>query len=144
MRQALILILTASMLYGCVADRNVQKPYVIADAVSSPEYQKKLKGVALYYGNQPHPPVEKTLGVRKSSTRSNVVGKKNDFACARAFVSALSRLQKAAARMGGNAVINIKSNYKHNEVSSETHFQCASGVLMSGVALKGTVVMLRK
>jgi uncharacterized protein YbjQ (UPF0145 family) len=53
-------------------------------------------------------------------------------------------LKSAAVRSGGDAVINIKSNYKHREVSSESHFQCATGVLMSGVALKGTVVKLRE
>ena len=45
---------------------------------------------------------------------------------------------------GGNAVINIKSNWKHRETSSETQYQCVMGLLMAGVALKGTVVRLRK
>ena len=144
MRQVLILALAAAILSGCVADRNVQKPYVIADAISAPEYQSKLQGIGLYFGNQPHPSVARTFGIRTTSTRSNAVGKENDFACARAFVSGLSRLPRAARRMGGDAVINIKSNFKHREVSSETHFQCATGALMSGVALKGTVVKLEK
>ena len=43
---------------------------------------------------------------------------------------------------GGNAVINIRSFYKKNEMSSETKFECHVGLLMAGVALKGTVVYL--
>jgi uncharacterized protein YbjQ (UPF0145 family) len=144
MRLSLILILTTVLFSGCVADRNVPKPFVIADALAVTEYQEKLKSMALYFGNQPHPPVARTLGERKTSTRANVVGRENKLACDRAFVSGSARLQRAARKMGGDAIINIKSNLKRREISSKTHFQCASGVLMSGIALKGTVVKLEK
>ena len=56
------------------------------------------------------------------------------YSCARALASVLLVLKSAAVRSGGDAVINIKSNYKHRELSSESHFQCATGILMSGVA----------
>ena len=45
---------------------------------------------------------------------------------------------------GGNAVINIKSYYKKNEVSSAGEYECGAGAMVSGVAFKGEVVKLAK
>ena len=45
---------------------------------------------------------------------------------------------------GGNAVINIKSNYKNNTTESDTTFKCGAGNIMAGVALIGTVVRLEE
>ena len=145
MRQSMIATLAVLALFGCASDQNVPLPYPIADALSHPEYKEKLQGVAFYFGEQPHPAIEKNFGIVMTSQRSNATGDTvREASCARAFVSALLRLRTSALDAGGNAVIAIKSNYKHVEVSSETRFQCATGVLMSGVALKGTVVKLKK
>jgi hypothetical protein len=38
--------------------------------------------------------------------------------------SALKSLQSRALKEGGNALIDIKSNYKSKEFSSPTEFQC--------------------
>jgi uncharacterized protein YbjQ (UPF0145 family) len=57
-------------------------------------------------------------------------------------LSALLSLQNRAISEGGNAVINIRSFYKKNEISDKTKFECRVGVLMAGVALKGRVVSL--
>ena len=145
MRQILILALTAFILSGCASEgnRNVPLPYSITEALTFKDYKARLDDVGLFYGNQRHPRVARSLGVRTTSQRSNAVGRKNKETCARAFASALLRLRSAALRMGGDAVIDIKSNYQHNEVSSETHYQCASGRIVSAVALKGTIVKLR-
>jgi uncharacterized protein YbjQ (UPF0145 family) len=51
--------------------------------------------------------------------------------------------QERAASLGGNAIINIRSYYKKNEVSSETQYECGSGALMSGVTFQGEVVRLK-
>ena len=144
MRQVLIMGALALILAGCASDRNAIGPQPIAAALSSQEYKTQLEGGAYYFGNQRHPAVEQSFGERKTSRRSNAVTNGNDFACARAFVSSLASLKRAALAVGGNAIINIKSNYKHKEVSSETNYQCKPGALMSGVALKGTVVKLKK
>jgi hypothetical protein len=42
------------------------------------------------------------------------------------------------------AVINIKSNYRNNELVSDTEYQCGAGALFAGVALKGRIVKLAK
>ena len=39
-----------------------------------------------------------------------------------------------------DAVVNIESNYKNRQFSSETEFECGAGAIMAGVALKGTLV----
>ena len=46
--------------------------------------------------------------------------------------------------MGADAVINIVSNYKHKEMSSQTEFECHDGNIVSGVALKADFVKLAK
>ena len=43
---------------------------------------------------------------------------------------------------GGNAVINIKSNYKNVEFTSETEYECGAGAVTGGVAFVGEIVKL--
>lgn len=149
MRQISTLALAAFILSGCVVNQNVPLPYSIAEALDSrgykdkQAYKERLTGVRFFFGNQSHPAVEKSFGVAKSTQRSSTVERESKESCARAFATVLLQLRKAAFKNGGDAVINIKSAYKGNEVSSETSYQCATGVLMSGVALQGTVVKLR-
>jgi uncharacterized protein YbjQ (UPF0145 family) len=52
------------------------------------------------------------------------------------------QLQERARREGGNAVINIVSNYKDIPFSSETQYECGAGNVVGGVALRGEVVQL--
>ncbi len=59
-------------------------------------------------------------------------------------MSAILGLQARAASQGGNAVVNIHSFYKKNEMFSEQKYECHDGKNVSGVALKGTVVRLDK
>lgn len=144
MRQILTLALTVFVLSGCVANHNVPLPYSIAEALSIPEYKQKLQGFRFYFGNQPHPAVAMSHGVLTTAQRANATGDRSrEAVCARAFASALLRLRSEALARGGDAVIDIKSNWKNNEVSSKAHYRCATGALMAGVALKGTVVKLR-
>jgi uncharacterized protein YbjQ (UPF0145 family) len=51
-------------------------------------------------------------------------------------------LQERARKEGGNAVINIKSNYRNEERASATQYTCGAGAVIAGVALKGDVVTL--
>ena len=130
---------------GCVADRNVPLPHSIADALALPAYREQLEGVAFYFGEQRHPAVDRTFRIVTTSRRSNASGDLDkEASCARALVSALLHLRSMALSHGADAVIDVKSNYRHNEVSSKTEYQCATGFLMSGVALKGTLVRLNK
>lgn len=98
--------------------------------------------IKLYWGNQAHPEVKTTFGEFKTSQRTNALGKAREDACQWALAASIKQLQERAAKEGGNAVINIKSNIKNMENSSETEYDCLAGNMMVNVALKGTVVRL--
>jgi uncharacterized protein YbjQ (UPF0145 family) len=115
--------------------------FSIKGALATPDAKEKLDPkIKLYFGNWKHGAVVKSIGEWKSYKKSNGVGRANEVACQRAFLSAAISLQERATKMGGNAVINIKSDYDNKKTSSDTTYVCGSGTLMSAVALIGTVV----
>jgi hypothetical protein len=123
--------------------RDEHRMYPIKDALEAPAAQEKLdKGIKLFFGGQKHPRVVKTIGEWSTNKKTNAFGKSDDEACKWVFLSAIMTLQERARQEGGNAVINIQSNYKKIETSSDTEYMCGAGALMAGVAFKGTVVKL--
>jgi uncharacterized protein YbjQ (UPF0145 family) len=98
------------------------------------------KDIKLYFGNQKHPAVAKSMGEYTSNRKTNAANKSDEEACRIAFLSAVLALQERARKEGGNAVINIRSVYKGENVSNDKQFLCGAGAIMAGVALKGTVV----
>jgi uncharacterized protein YbjQ (UPF0145 family) len=117
----------------------------LSAAMSANDAQTRLgDSVKFYFGNQPTPKVLERLGTDKTSQKTNSFGKSAEKACNWAFLSAMLRLQQRARELGADAVINIVSNYKNEEMSSDTQFECHDGAMMSGVALKGEFVKLAK
>jgi uncharacterized protein YbjQ (UPF0145 family) len=117
----------------------------LAAAMSANDAQNRLgETVKFYFGKQATPPVLERLSVDQTSQKTNAFGKSAETSCNWAFLSAMLRLQQRAHELGANAVINIVSNYKNVEMSSETQFECHDGALMSGVALKGEFVKLKQ
>ena len=111
----------------------------------SQQYKEKLESdIALYFGKQKTPAVEKHIGEWTANKKTNGFNKSDQEACDIAFISAAAGLQDRARREGGNAVINIRSVYRKEDVASETEYLCGSGATLSGVALRGTVVKLAK
>lgn len=100
--------------------------------------------ISFYWGNTSHGKVTKKFGSYKTSKRTNAFAKDRSQACAWAMASALKALRDRARKEGGNAVINIVSNIKNNEESSETAYSCLAGKVMVNVALKGTVATVQK
>ena len=82
----------------------------------------------------------KNLGTWVSNKKTNSTNKNAAEACQIAFLSAVKSLQDRAVREGGNAVTNIHSFYDKVPEWSATEYRCKDGHLMSGVALRGTVV----
>lgn len=122
-------------------DEHLSQP--IKDALETPVAQSKLdKDVKLYFGKQHHPKPVQILGEWKTNKKTNAFNKSDKEACEWVFLSAVLELQERARKEGGNAVVNIRSNYKGHEKSSETEYICGAGSLMAGVAFKGTVVKL--
>lgn len=103
-----------------------------------------LDSVRLYLAGQKHPAVQRKFGEFKTNKKTNAFNKSDAAACQWVLFSALKSLQQRAVNEGGNAVVNIKSNYKGREFSSATEYQCGAGNIIAGVALKGTVVKLNK
>ncbi|MGE5386495.1 MAG: excinuclease ABC subunit A [Betaproteobacteria bacterium] len=142
MKKAALALIAATAAFAAQA-RDTHQMYPIADALATPAAQEKLdKGVKLYFAGQKTPKPAKTFGEWKTNKKTNGFNKGDKEACEWTFLSALLELQERAIKEGGNAVINIKSNYKSQETASPTEYMCGSGALMSGVALKGTVVKL--
>jgi uncharacterized protein YbjQ (UPF0145 family) len=123
--------------------RDTHHMFPLEDALNTEEAKEKLDPeIKLYFGKQKHPRIGKELGEWRTSKKTNAFGKEDKVACEWAFLSAALEMQERARKEGGNAVVNIKSNYRNMEKASETEYECGAGALMAGVALKGTVVKL--
>jgi hypothetical protein len=132
----MLLILTAN-----TADaRNTVASYNIQDVLSQAQHEGKLEGISFYFGDQTHPEVITNHGEFRTNKKTNAFNKSDLVACQWVFMSAMLQLHSRAKSLGANAVVNIKSNYKDNVVSSETQFSCGAGATMAGVALIGTIV----
>ena len=98
--------------------------------------------IELYFATQPHGEIIESLGTFVTNKKTNARFKSADTSCKWVFISAILSLQAKAAVQGGNAVVNIHSFYKKNQMFSEEKYECHDGKNVSGVALKGTVVRL--
>jgi hypothetical protein len=76
--------------------------------------------------------------------RTNAVNKSDAEACQWVALSALKEFRRRAINEGGNAVINLHSYYKRNDLSDPTRYDCDAGFVVGGVAFKGTVAKLAK
>lgn len=144
MRHLPILLAT---LIACAAvsahARDDKNMYPIEDALDTPAAKEKLNpDIKLYFGKQKHPKVAKSFGEWKTNKKTNAFNKSDKEACEWTFLSAVLEMQERAQKEGGNAVVNIRSNYKNQETTSETEYMCGNGALMAGVAFKGEVVKL--
>ena len=115
----------------------------VSEAMTTPEYRQKLdSSVTFYFGNSPHPAVAQTYGERVTNRKTNGFAKPAGEACRHVLLSALIALQNEAKSLGGNAVVNIKSYFRKNEVSNDQQAECYKGFLIASVALKGDIVKL--
>lgn len=133
----------ATPLVASAADTMVKLP--IAGAMAANDAQQRLgDSVKFYWADQPTPKIATRIASDKTSQRTNGFGKSTEKACNWVFLSAMLALQKRANELGADAVVNIVSNFKDQEFSSQTEFECADGAIMAGVALKADFVKLAK
>jgi uncharacterized protein YbjQ (UPF0145 family) len=117
--------------------------FSVKDAMAVPKISSVLGNeVTFYFTGQDHPKAKQSFGEFQSNKKTNAFGKSDLEACQWAFASAMKSLKQRAIKEGGNAVINIRSNYKGTLTSSSTTFKCGAGAIIAGVALKGDVVKL--
>ena len=139
----LVALLASLVVSSAAIARDDRLMLPLDEALNTPAAKEKLDpSIRLYFGEQKHPKVGKDFGEWKTNKKTNAFNKSDKEACEWVFLSAVLELQERAQAEGGNAVINIKSNYKSAERSSETEYMCGAGALMAGVALKGKVVRL--
>jgi uncharacterized protein YbjQ (UPF0145 family) len=138
-------VLAGLCMAGSAMARDDRNMYLIEDALKTPAAEEKLdKSIKLYFGKQKAPKAAKNLGEWKTNKKTNAFNKTDKEACEWTFLSAVLELQERAQKEDGNAVVNIVSNYKNQQTSSETEYMCGNGALMAGVALKGTVIKTGK
>ena len=143
-RRSFLLVLACLVCVSSVHAREDIQSFPIEPVLNSDDGKEKLAGVTFYFGDQAHPKVVQEFGEWTTSKKTNAFNKSDQEACDWAFLTALIAMQQRALREGGNAVIDIKSNYKNIETSSQTEYKCGAGNIVAGVALKGTVVKIEK
>lgn len=113
----------------------------IGDALATPDAKDRLDGsVRFFFGDTSHPAVERTLGKFVTNQKTNGLAKSDMKACSWVFLSGLLEFQQKAHELGANAVINIHSYYKKEDISNETQIPCHKGFLIAGIALRGDFV----
>lgn len=116
----------------------------VKTAVQGERGQAKLLDVPVYMKGQSHPRVLKSYGEFSSNRRTNAFMRADDVACEIAFLSALISLQKRAQAEGGNAVVDIVSITRNENLSSASKYRCAAGNTVANVALSGRVVKIKR
>ena len=138
-----IFLVTSLLISLDVSARDDYLMFSIEEAMNAEAAKEKLNlGFRFYFGEQAHPEPIKDFGEFQSNKKTNGVGRSDKQACEWAFLSAMLSFQDQISRQDGNAVVNIRSYYKKNLISSETEYQCGAGNIMAGVTFLGEVVTL--
>jgi hypothetical protein len=127
-----------------VADaRDTRQKFALEAALTKAQASGQLApGIKLFFGAQKHGKPTAQLGPARTNKKTNFFNKTDQEGCEWAFLSAMITFTQYAQRLGGNAVVNIRSNYKNVEFSSETEYECGAGNVTGGVAFVGDVVKL--
>lgn len=99
--------------------------------------------VQFYFSDSGLPKVAQNFGSIQSNKKTNAFNKSDTEACEWALLSALLAFKARALELGGNAVINISSNYRNQPFKEAGKFQCGAGAIVAGVTMVGTVVKLK-
>lgn len=143
MKSKTLLLLAGLALATTAQARDDRLKMPLADALATPAAKEKVdSNIKLFFGDAKHPAPTQTLGTFTSNKKTNFFNKSDKEGCEWVFLSAAISLQDRAKLEGGNAVVDIKSVYKNQELVSATEYDCGAGSVMGGVALRGTVVKL--
>jgi hypothetical protein len=135
--------LAALLVTGPADARETRHKFPIEAALAKAQASGQLAtGVKLFFGTQKHAKPTAQLGPTRTNKKTNFFNKTDQEACDWAFLSSMIALTQYAQRVGGNAIVNIRSNYKSVEFSSETEYECGAGNVTGGTAFVGDVVKL--
>jgi len=137
-------VITALLVTAPVADaRDTLQKLSLSSALEKAQASGKLApGIKLFFGTQKYPTPTAKLGETRTNKKTNFFNKTDVEGCEWAFLSSMIALTQYAQRVGGNAIVNIRSNYKNNVFSSETEYECGAGNVTGGTAFIGDVVKL--
>ncbi len=123
---------------GTASARDSVVKVSLADVLAMPEAQGKLDGsVKFFLAGAATPKVQQRLGSGVANKKTNGVGKDDQYGCKYVMLSALIAFQQSAKQRGANAVVDLASYYKKNEVRDAHTIECHAGNIMIGGALKG-------
>ena len=143
MKKIIMIAIVNLVLIPPALARDTIESYSVEEAMSLEKAKGTLGSeISFHFGDQAHGKIEKNFGEFRTNKKTNSFNKTDKQACQWAFLSAMVSLRDRARREGGNAVVNIKSNYKNDLTSSNDSFQCGAGSIIAGVALVGDVVKL--
>ena len=138
MKKILFFAVAALFVANSAYAKNDVMRFPIAAALAEPDAKAKLDpNIKFYFGNKSEG--RKITQQLSSNKKANGVGKSDQAACNRAFLSALLSFQDRAKKEGGNKVVNITSYYYKNVFVSDKEFECGVGSIMSGVTLRGYI-----
>jgi hypothetical protein len=123
--------------------RDTRHKFPIESALAKAQASGQLApGIKLFFGSQKHPKPTAQLGPTRTNKKTNFFNKSDIEGCEWTFISSMAALTAYAQRVGGNAIVNIRSNYKGIQFSSETEYECGAGNVTGGTAFTGDVVKL--
>jgi len=137
MRGAAAVAAAVALLAGC-ATHVVSLP-LQPDAATS----ATGSAVALYFGSQPHPDVERHLGSVSHSVRVARTTDGQQASCNLALAEALRQLRFDATKKEANAIINITTRFHSTKSDSPTDYTCGVSTSAAAIAVRGDLVVLR-
>ncbi len=142
---ALLIIAIAALLSNNAFARDDRLKFPIEDVLSIEGNKSKLSGkVKFFFGDEDYGTAEKNYGSFTSNKKTNAFNKSDKVACERAMLSSLISLDRRALKEGGNAVVEITSEYRNQSFKSNSEYECGAGAFIAGVALSGKVVQIQE
>lgn len=136
---AAALVCVSTLFATPAAARDTKYMLPFKDVLELPEAKEKLDGsVKFYLAGEKTPKVLNKMESDVSNKKTNGVGKSDEVACQWAALSVLVAFQDKAKSLGANAVVDMASYYRKNEVADAHDFECHAGAVVVGVAMKGT------
>jgi len=122
---------------GCATQvKSLPMPAVTAQPASG-------TAVAVYFGSQAHPAVQRQLGEVSYSVRVARASGGPEASCAKALADALDKLRDNARASGANAVINVTTRFHSTVSDSSTGYTCGVSPSAAALAVKGERVVLQ-
>jgi uncharacterized protein YbjQ (UPF0145 family) len=103
---------------------------------------RNKQGIPLYFGDESHPHVKTLIETKEVRARVARVPEGQDTTCDIAVGEALQKLRDYAGEKHANAVVNVTTRFRHEEITSPRSYMCGSSNNGSTIAVHGDIVVL--